>query len=608
MAFPEYQVFGPHLLLLQRQLLLFWLGLCIREESLEKIERFVLSPYRAVSADQDIQSGSFNDEIRVSLLTFPHSDLPWRSASVSIKDFCTEAPLLGFICEAKLFRDELLLLQKPLFSASAIPISSSAYMCSGAMQNCDISASSFSARATRSTPAAILNVMLDHLKDDPPALTDLITIALIYAIDAGNEKATELLLARSACGNAETKESIAQLSKSKRERAKSFNTHRLLPLMDRSPLRGSEAKAARFTLTIYSDRFLKGEVFMTPMFAATSLETRNTFSQRADCSRRYDKTWAAQVIRCLFDLGSDFKPLATPENEGLHVMVAWDPLYQLIKYQIRDVKQRDIEDYTKKLVGKINTTRQKSSAQNLEAGGNGRGNGRFSDQGIAEEIIAENLKRWKPFLDEVLEPDNDRMQKDQIELTISALANSARAEVLPVIFYLVDVARFDIKRPLLAAGRHNGGPLTHQLEEFFQSNYACSLALMKKGVRMPLVSVDGDGLEIERDVAVNHQSTHMSQVNLVLKRHAERAEALVGKLAEDADAALCVTTELAQFCMSEDVATKQVELAETLVLSLELTRRDEELCRDSRSADGIVPVASSLPAPGVLAEHALHAR
>ena len=194
------------------------------------------------------------------------------------------------------------------------------------------------------------------------------------------------------------------------------------------------------------------------------------------------------------------------------------------------------------------------------------------------------------------------MQKDQIELTISALANSARAEVLPVIFYLVDVARFDIKRPLLAAGRHNGGPLTHQLEESFQSNYACSLALMKKGVRMPLVSVDGDGLEIERDVAVNHQSTHMSQVNLVLKRHAERAEALVGKLAEDADAALCVTTELAQFCMSEDVATKQVELAETLVLSLELTRREEELCRDSRSADGIVPVASSLPAPGVLAE------
>ena len=32
-AFPEYQVFGPHLLLLQRQLLLFWLGLGLPDVS-----------------------------------------------------------------------------------------------------------------------------------------------------------------------------------------------------------------------------------------------------------------------------------------------------------------------------------------------------------------------------------------------------------------------------------------------------------------------------------------------------------------------------------------------------------------------------------------------
>ena len=50
-----------------RQILLFWLGICIREGSIEAFRRFVLSSYRMVSGDDDL---NFSDEIRASLLTF----------------------------------------------------------------------------------------------------------------------------------------------------------------------------------------------------------------------------------------------------------------------------------------------------------------------------------------------------------------------------------------------------------------------------------------------------------------------------------------------------------------------------------------------------------
>ena len=73
-----------------RQFLLFWLGICIREGSIEAFERFVLASYRMVSSDQE---GNFSDEMRASLITFTTE----TTAEVNVQDRCTEAPLLGFI-------------------------------------------------------------------------------------------------------------------------------------------------------------------------------------------------------------------------------------------------------------------------------------------------------------------------------------------------------------------------------------------------------------------------------------------------------------------------------------------------------------------------------
>ena len=51
---------GEYSHLYARQILLFWLGICIREESLEKFKRFVLSSYRTVSRDGD---ANISDEL-----------------------------------------------------------------------------------------------------------------------------------------------------------------------------------------------------------------------------------------------------------------------------------------------------------------------------------------------------------------------------------------------------------------------------------------------------------------------------------------------------------------------------------------------------------------
>ena len=51
---------GSHACIHSRQFLLLWLGICIREESLEKFKRFVLSSYRTVSGDGD---ANISDEL-----------------------------------------------------------------------------------------------------------------------------------------------------------------------------------------------------------------------------------------------------------------------------------------------------------------------------------------------------------------------------------------------------------------------------------------------------------------------------------------------------------------------------------------------------------------
>jgi hypothetical protein len=82
------------------------------------------------------------------------------------------------------------------------------------------------------------------------------------------------------------------------------------------------------------------------------------------------------------------------------------------------------------------------------------------------------------------------------------------------------------------------------------SNYACSLALLARGARLKRPDRD------LRAVAMDHQSTHLTLVNLVLKRHAERAEALVAKASPEAAAFLL--TELGDF-----QTTKQGDLRVT---------------------------------------------
>ena len=108
------------------------------------------------------------------------------------------------------------------------------------------------------------------------------------------------------------------------------------------------------------------------------------------------------------------------------------------------------------------------------------------------------MKRWKPLLDEVLDTDNEKIRKDQIDLAVAALANSARVTALPVILHLVETARYDLNRPLPSADRHVAarhvaarhvaarvGPQTQQIGDFFRSNYAGLLALLTHGARMP---------------------------------------------------------------------------------------------------------------------------
>ena len=74
-------------------------------------------------------------------------------------------------------------------------------------------------------------------------------------------------------------------------------------------------------------------VRITPMLAATSsLQPRQKMEQG---------------IRRLYELGADFKTSPADDKKFMHDRLIRDPLYQLIKHQIRDVKQRDIEEFRK---------------------------------------------------------------------------------------------------------------------------------------------------------------------------------------------------------------------------------------------------------------------
>ena len=171
--------------------------------------------------------------------------------------------------------------------------------------------------------------------------------------------------------------------------------------------------------------------------------------------------------------------------------------------------------------------------------------GRLPDQRVAEGIIAENLERWKLLLDQVLEPGSAKIRRDQVTLAVAALANSARVTALPVILHLVETARFDLNINLPAADRQNGVPATHQIGEFFRSNYAGLLSLLKRGARMPARRA-GAGCAL-REIAADAQSTHLSRVNLILKKHVQLAQTLVARLAEKPGAVISLTTELARF-------------------------------------------------------------
>ena len=155
--------------------------------------------------------------------------------------------------------------------------------------------------------------------------------------------------------------------------------------------------------------------------------------------------------------------------------------------------------------------------------------------------MAENLERWKPLLEEVLEPDNDKIRKGQVLLAFTALANSARMTALPLIFFLVEKARFDINQRLPAAFPRNA---TQHITDFFRSNYAGLLTLLQKGATIPGASKNSKGTLLA--IAQDSQSTHTSQVNLVLKKHIRVAEALIAKYASNSVERL--KAELAAFC------------------------------------------------------------
>ena len=119
---------GSHSSIYTRQFLLFWLGICIREGSVENFEECVLSSYRAVAfTNGNSQDENLSDEIRASLLSFTKE---WAISEAPIKIWCAEAPLFGFLCETRLFRDPIipnhlssLEIYLPLLSASEIPSS-----------------------------------------------------------------------------------------------------------------------------------------------------------------------------------------------------------------------------------------------------------------------------------------------------------------------------------------------------------------------------------------------------------------------------------------------------------------------------------------------------
>ena len=117
--------------------------------------------------------------------------------------------------------------------------------------------------------------------------------------------------------------------------------------------------------------------------------------------------------------------------------------------------------------------------------------------------------------------------------------------------------RYDLNRPLPAAdgGRGPGGygRPTQQILDFFRSNYAGTLTLLQKGARMPeQIRVKNFGLLAQ--LAADRQSTHTSQVNLVLKKQIQKAEALVASMPPKA--AKFVESELAEFCSVEQAASK----------------------------------------------------
>merc|ERR1711959_324156 len=138
-------------------------------------------------------------------------------------------------------------------------------------------------------------------------------------------------------------------------------------------------------------------------------------------------------------------------------------------------------------------------------------------QRVAEGIIAENLARWKPILDEVLAPDSDKIRDGQVHCVVAALAS-----------------------------------------------------LLQKGAKMPYSASEKD--PSLRQIAADAQSTHRSNVNLVLKKYISAAKALVERClqGEALEAAGCLTTELADSAcdcpceMDNPWASKRMSFAERI--------------------------------------------
>jgi hypothetical protein len=368
--------------------------------------------------------------------------------------------------------------------------------------------------------------------DSPEALA-LLGVALVFAIDAGNEELTEDLLGRFQLESG--RQSVVQLARSKQEKVKSLNSIRHLTLMASCLVKKDERKQECKNM----DR-----VPITPMLAATKR------GERA-------KTWAAKVIRRLYELGVDFRSCAT-QTAGMQEMVLQDPMYQLIKYQIRAVTQAEI------------------SAQRSVV------NSSSSDQIVAEKLIAENLSTWRPILDVALDPDNKRIGKGQVFFAAAALANSARVTALPVIVYLIEAARIDLNRPVPSPDTSNAeGPRTQKMTDFYRSNYAGLVALLKRGSRISAKDAVDRDRSLE-SISNDSQNTHLSRVNLGLKTNVQWAEALVAKLEFGSEAAKCLTAELAGFCsdgstskLAFELQPKRLRVTEAYMLE-SLTRLSDE--------------------------------